>query len=236
MKKTPIHLAAIVLAFSMAAPTWVHAHDNWISSSGDVWRSADGRCWRDAAWTPQTAAPNCEGGTTQKASGRPPIPVPPPKVTPAPAAPAPTPEPAVVPAAPAPKPVAAAPAPVAVKAAPVQRTLAADALFDVDKSVVKAAGLTKLDALARELQGARIESLLVIGHTDSTGSDAYNQALSQRRAKAVLDALVARGIPASVVKAEGRGESQPVADNRTRDGRAANRRVDIEVRAVLGTP
>ena len=218
-------LNACLTAVVLASPLAVQAKDNWAAQPGTVWRSADQQCWRDAAWTPQTAAADC-GGAAAKSSGRPPIPVPPPKVEPAPA---PVVAPAVPVAAPAAPKVAPPPAP-----APTQRTLAADALFDVDKAEIKPAGMEKIDKLAAELRGAsKIESILIVGHTDSKGSEAYNQRLSERRAQAVRQALEARGVPAGVLRSEGRGEAQPVADNRTKAGRAANRRVDIEVRALV---
>jgi len=72
----------------------------------------------------------------------------------------------------------------------------------------------------------------VAGHTDSVGTDAYNQKLSERRAAAVKDYLVSKGIAASKVTTIGKGESQPVATNKTAEGRQKNRRVDIEFKGV----
>ena len=71
--------------------------------------------------------------------------------------------------------------------------------------------------------------MIAVGHTDWTGSDAYNQKLSVRRAEAVKAYLVSKGIEANRIYTEGKGEKQPAADNRTREGRAKNRRVEIEV-------
>ena len=71
--------------------------------------------------------------------------------------------------------------------------------------------------------------VIAVGHTDSTGNAAYNLALSTRRANAVKDYLVSKGIEKNRVYTEGKGLTQPVADNRTREGRAKNRRVEIEV-------
>ncbi len=68
-----------------------------------------------------------------------------------------------------------------------------------------------------------------MGHTDSVGADAYNQKLSEKRAQAVKDYLTSKGTDASRVYVEGKGEKQPVADNKSSDGRAKNRRVEIEV-------
>ena len=72
-------------------------------------------------------------------------------------------------------------------------------------------------------------TLIAVGHTDAIGTDGYNQSLSIRRVEAVKAYLVSKGVPAGQIRTEGKGESQPVASNQTRDGRAQNRRVEIEV-------
>ncbi len=108
-------------------------------------------------------------------------------------------------------------------------TFAADAFFDFDKSVLKPEGKAKLDDLASKLQGMNLEVIIAVGHTDSIGTDAYNQKLSVRRAEAVKGYLVSKGIEANRVYTEGKGEKQPVADNKSAAGRAKNRRVEIEV-------
>ncbi len=125
------------------------------------------------------------------------------------------------------KPAAAKPAAAAAKV-----TYTADALFDFDKAVLKPAAKTSLDNLSGQIKSLALEVVIATGHTDSVGTDAYNQKLSVRRADAVKKYLVSKGIADSRIQIEGKGESQPVADNKTDDGRAKNRRVQIE---VIGT-
>jgi OmpA-OmpF porin, OOP family len=124
----------------------------------------------------------------------------------------------------------------AAKAAPkpagAKVTLNADALFDFDKSAIKPAAKASLDSLAGKVKSLTLEVIIAVGHTDSIGTDAYNQKLSIRRAEAVKKYLVSQGIEAKRIYVEGKGESQPVADNKTAEGRSKNRRVQIE---AIGT-
>ncbi len=128
----------------------------------------------------------------------------------------------------APAPVAPTPAPAQAQA-PTKVSLAADALFDFDKSELKPAGLRKLDSLLESIKGAQLDVVIAVGHTDSVGSEAYNNRLSLARAESVKTYLVSKGVDVKRVRAVGRGESQPIADNATKEGRAKNRRVDVEV-------
>ena len=123
------------------------------------------------------------------------------------------------------------PAQAPVAQAPVSEkvTLASDALFDFDQSVIKPEGRAKLDELTARQRGVAVEAVIATGHTDSVGSDGYNDRLSMRRAEAVKAYLVSAGADVTRVFVEGKGEKQPVADNATADGRAQNRRVQIEV-------
>jgi len=181
----------------------------WIQPSTDlVWKNASGQCWRSGYWTPAMAIAECD-----------------PDLMPKPAA-TPTPPPPPPPAKPAPKP-AAKPKPVAEKV-----TLAADVLFDFDKAVLKNEGKSKLDDLATKVNAINLEVVIAIGHTDSIGADAYNQKLSVRRAESVKAYLVSKGVAPNRIYTEGKGEKQPVASNTTKEGRAKNRRVEIE---VIGT-
>jgi OOP family OmpA-OmpF porin len=97
---------------------------------------------------------------------------------------------------------------------------------------VRADGKKSIDEALAKLGGVSLEMVIATGHTDSVGTDAYNQKLSERRAAAVKDYLVSKGIPAAKVTTIGKGESQPVATNKTKEGRQKNRRVDIEFKGV----
>ena len=201
----------LLVSFGLVASvTSVQANDNWQSASGP-WKNSTGQCYRNSNWTPATADSSCDGA-----------------IQPAPkAAPAPAPAPAPV-AAPAPAPVAnAAPAPAPAVASKV--TYAADTFFDFDKSVLKPEGKAKLDDLVSKIKQIRLEVIVAVGHTDSVGSAAYNQKLSVKRAEAVKAYLVSKGIEKNRIYTEGKGKKQPIADNKTAQGRAKNRRVELEV-------
>lgn len=203
LNKVAMLFASAALATAAGAQTI----DNYKNGTNQlIWKNSTNLCWRDANWTPATAAPECDGAIQPVAEV-----VPAPKVVPVPA-------PVVVP------PVVVAPPVVATKV-----TYAADAFFDFNKSVVKPEGKAKLDDLVGKIKGINLEVIIAVGHTDSVGSDAYNQKLSVRRSEAVKAYLVSKGIEKNRVYTEGKGEKQPVADNKTAEGRAKNRRVEIEV-------
>ena len=143
-------------------------------------------------------------------------------------APLPAAAPALVPTE-AVQPAVPAPAPVTPPALAAKTTIQAEALFDLGQANIKAHGRTALDDLAQKLEAFNYDVVITIGHTDSVGSDAYNQKLSEQRASAVRSYLVGKGVDAARIKSEGRASKQPVASNATAQGRAQNRRVEIEV-------
>lgn len=137
-------------------------------------------------------------------------------------APAPAPEPAP---APPPPPPAEEPAPPPV----AQRIVLRGVNFDLDKADIRPDAGVILDEAASQLSQVPGTRVSVEGHTDSSGSDAYNQSLSERRAGSVRDYLVSKGVEGSRLSTAGYGESRPVADNATAEGRALNRRVELKV-------
>ncbi len=106
-------------------------------------------------------------------------------------------------------------------------TLSGSVIFQSGKSTLLSSAQVKLDQVANALLAVRARNLIVEGHTDSQGSESYNQGLSQRRAEAVRDYLVQRGYPSDQIQARGKGEGSPIADNASPEGRANNRRVEI---------
>ena len=201
LNKVAMLFAAAALATAAGAQTV----DTWKNGSGDlVWKNGTNElCWRDSFWTPATAAAGCDGALVAPAAA--------PAVV------------VVVPVAPV-VPAPAQPAPPAAS----KVTYAADAFFDFDKYVLKPEGKAKLDDLVGKVKGVNLEVIIAVGHTDSIGTVEYNQKLSVRRAEAVKAYLVSKGIEKNRVYTEGKGEKQPVADNKTAEGRAKHRRVEIE--------
>ena len=140
-------------------------------------------------------------------------------------APAPAPASAAVPVEPPPSPPpVTAPVPSSEKV-----TYAVDAFFDFDKAVLKAEAKAKLEDLVSKIKGVKLEVIIAVGHTDSVGTEEYNQRLSVLRAEAIKAYLTSKGIEPSRVYTEGKGKMQPIGDNKTAAGRAQNRRVEIEI-------
>jgi OmpA-OmpF porin, OOP family len=208
-------LAASALALGLAATTSAVAQQGkstqaYLTDQRNlIVKDPYNLCWRTGYWTPALAHCECDVDLIPRDICFPPPPKP---------AAAPPPPPPPKPAPPPP------PKPVTEKV-----TFAADVFFDFDKAVLKPEGKAKLDDLVAKLKPVALEVIIAIGHTDSIGTVAYNQKLSVRRAEAVKAHLVSKGIEPNRIYTEGKGKSQPIADNRTAEGRAKNRRVEIEV-------
>ena len=118
----------------------------------------------------------------------------------------------------------AKPAPMAAKV-----VFNADTFFDFDKSTLKPEGRQLLQQVAQQASTIDLETIIAVGHTDSIGTEQYNQKVSARRAASVKAYLVSLGIDPNRIYTEGKGELQPIASNKTKEGRAQNRRVEIEI-------
>jgi OOP family OmpA-OmpF porin len=112
----------------------------------------------------------------------------------------------------------------------VERTIILDdVLFDFDRSTVKPEAAKILDRLVVFMDENKDKRVSLSGHTDNVGTDKYNQGLSERRVKSVRDYVVKKGVDGSRVTGQGFGESKPIADNKTKEGRSKNRRVEVKV-------
>ena len=215
-----VAVVAPMSVFAQPATTAPGRIDNWRNVDGNVWKNGTRElCWRDNFWTPATAVADCDGALKPVVAE-----------APAPVAPAPAPAPAPAAPAPAPAPAAIAPVPSSEKV-----TYAADAFFDFNKADLKPEAKAKLDDLVSKTKEINLEVIIAVGHTDSIGGDAYNDKLSVKRAESIKTYLTSKGVEANRVYTEGKGKKQPVADNKTAEGRAKNRRVEIEVVGTRAT-
>jgi OmpA-OmpF porin, OOP family len=230
-KKQMLMMAAIASIGLTASAAFAQTKDVVVDGKGEipyaidarntVARSGTGLCWRTGYWSPAAASTakagefpvgcECDSDIVPKESC----------VAPVAAAPAQAP--------------AAAPA---VRPTADKVKLSADTLFDFDKAVLKPEGRTKLDELASQAKGIKLEVILAVGHTDRLGSDTYNQKLSERRAAAVKTYLVSKGVEANRIYTEGKGKKQPVTGaqcNNVKNRKALieclqpDRRVEVEV-------
>ncbi len=211
-------LVAVLLGISTAAIAQTPGIDRKgdvgyvVDSRDNVAKSGFGLCWRTGYWTPAMAVAECDPDLVKKA------------------------EPAKAPAAPK-----AAPVKPAVKPAAQKVTLAADALFDFNKSNLRPEGKAKLDELVAKVKDIKLEVIIAVGHADRFGTDKYNQKLSEKRAEAVKAYLVSKGMEPNRVYTEGKGKKQPVTKAGQCKGPKSkkviaclqpDRRVEIE---VIGT-
>jgi len=214
--KSSLLLAACAMAlgaFATNAAAQAAANSGYLQDTrGAVVKSPFNLCWRTGFWSPAMATAECD-----------------PDLVPKPAAPTPPASAPAMPTPPAPKPAAVVPVTVKV-------TMAADALFDFNKSVIRGDAKAKLDDLVGKVKSVNLEVVIAIGHADRIGSVRYNQKLSLRRADSVKAYLVSKGVPANRIYTEGKGKSQPVKACPAMKNRKQliaclqpNRRVEIEV-------
>jgi OOP family OmpA-OmpF porin len=180
----------------------------WVGRDGNYARDRNGHCVRTILWTPEAAIPGCEGGVDGSAKSE--------------AAPV------------ADKQMAEKPAKQASEAAVVaapaytELNLASGATFELGGSTLSAEGKAAVVELMNQFKGEDVKSVIIEGYTDDTGAASFNQQLSEKRAEAVKAELVANGANADKITTVGYGESNPIADNSTREGRAQNRRIEIK--------
>lgn len=187
----------------------------WRDTQGNVWRNGFGDCVRTHAWTPDGYTPGCDPEPPQTQRSRTQL------------------QSSATHAAQSGGVQLAALEAPAAPAAPQPIALNAVALFDLDSAALRPEAVRAVNQIADQAKGAaRIESIVVSGYADSTGPEAYNLRLSERRARAVKEQLAAAGIDAGLIEVAGYGEADPVVSNATSDGRQRNRRVVVEVRAV----
>jgi OmpA-OmpF porin, OOP family len=182
-----------------------------VDGRGHVVRNQFGDCWRSAQWSEEVAVQACDPHLVPDRAE-----APVPQAPPAPAQAAPSPAPA--------------PAPTQVEET---RVLGGAPLFALDEDSLSAEGRAQLTELVRDVNRLdEVERIVVVGHTDNTGEADYNMDLSARRAESVKEYLVEQGIDPSLIVTEGRGLTEPVASNETREGRAQNRRVEVMIRGT----
>jgi OOP family OmpA-OmpF porin len=215
-------LSAVILA---TLSTHAHADDGpyWTTVNGNIFRSATtGECVRSGSWTPEDAIEECEGkGKASK---------------PAAAAPVTAAAPVAIdsdgdgvtddmdkcPDSPADKPVDA-------EGCTIVSVVLKNVQFESNSSELTAGSSEALDKAVAEMNKYDHLRIEIQAHTDDTGDANYNQSLSQKRAESVREYMVDKGIAADRMEVKGYGESKPIADNNTREGRAANRRVELKI-------
>lgn len=215
MKKTILKISLLAALGISASATFAQVPDNdgyLFDTRGKVAKSGFDLCWRTSSWTPAKAIEECDPDLIKKEATRA-----------------------------MPKPQIAAPASAPVKPAAEKVTLAADALFDFNKATLRAEGKAKLDELVSKIKDIKLEVILTVGHADRFGSDKYNQKLSEKRATAVKNYLVSKGLEPNRVYTEGKGKKQPVTKpDQCKGGKTKkviaclqpDRRVNIE---IIGT-
>lgn len=209
---TRITLSALLLTISLlplpmlAASHGMNSFNGYLlDSGGGIVTNDYGECWQTGYWTPEMGVAQCGGTPSPESMPQKEAMAEPSEETPA--------EPAAEPK-------------VIVRAINLGRVH-----FAFDRSDLDAEDRVSLDKIAVELKmDDSVETIEITGHTDSVGTEAYNQGLSERRASSVADYLVSKGLARKLMRIRGESENQPVASNATPQGRALNRRTEIVVR------
>ena len=205
-----LHKVVLTLTLSLSAGVaGAHVDTYWVDRAGNYVSDGDGHCLHTSNWRSGNDCTETDADNT---------PVAPVKA----AAPVATPAPVMKHA----EPIKTSPAPKYR-----QLSLESGASFELGGSTLSSAGKASVADLLAKFKGENIKQVIVEGHTDDRGPAAFNQQLSEKRAQAVKAELVANGIDAQVIQTTGYGESRPVADNGSADGRGKNRRVEIKIDA-----
>lgn len=212
---------SLVISIGMATVAAAHSGGYVSDGNGNVVRDGNGNCVRAALGNP---FPECEPKIMRGQDIKKPA-------EPKPVMIAPPPKPVKVVVPPPPKPVVKAPPKPRMMTKVLRLNEASGANFGFDKDNLTDKAQQQLSSFAATVRSSKINpsNVSIVGHTDSTGPESYNQTLSERRANSVASYLSNQGIDRRAMQVSGRGESQPVASNKTRAGRAQNRRVDIRV-------
>lgn len=208
-KFTTMSLVALITVSFSSVALAESGKTYWVSGDGTGLKSGSDSCWQAA-----------QGASDLAECGAAPAPEPVKVVAPPP--------PPVVKPAPAPKPVAPPPKP---KTFVLRLNESKGANFEFDSAKLSAKAKGQLDGLANQVRASRVtpSAITIVGHTDSIGKAAYNQKLSVQRANSVASYLSSKGMNKNAMRVSGMGETKPVASNKTKAGRAQNRRVDIHV-------
>ena len=205
-------LSAVILCIT-SLPA-IADKEYWVGSDGEYARDRNGHCVRTIKWTPDAAIPGCEGEKAKAMAEEK-------------AVTAKKEEPAT--AAVAAAPVAAAAAVDTSESEYTTLSLSSSASFELGGSTLSAEGKAAIADIVAQFKGREVNSAIIEGHTDDTGDAAFNQQLSEKRAEAVKAEAVANGANPDKITTIGYGETRPIADNSTREGRAKNRRVEIKI-------
>lgn len=222
--------AGAIVSLGTSAPVAAQAvqTDAYATSgpANQIWKNPFGMCWRTIMWTPEKAIAECDPDLVKKPAPKPVAQAaPPPAVVPAPPPPPPAPVAAPVPA---PAPIAVAPAAAPPPPPPVPDVVVLKGVnFANDSARLTPESMVILDDVAQRLNKRSDIRAEVAGHTDDRGAADYNRSLSQKRADSVRSYLVSKGVDSSRLTARGYGEDSPIADNKTSQGRAQNRRVEL---------